>query len=140
MNYKALGRASLVLCLVVAVLKSSSGAQSAPDVLDPSALKTMLANLGYEPKNISKDDKPKYEIQTKTEKFNVPVGCEISPSTNYIWLTVKLGDNTATKPHEALLKANAEIQPTQFYVTKSNSLMIGLAIEKPRPYAGHGEA
>ncbi|MBX3110739.1 MAG: hypothetical protein KF857_01915 [Fimbriimonadaceae bacterium] len=98
--------------------------------LDIAGLKTMVQGLGYETKDINKEPgKEKFEFVTKSANFNVPIGVEISPSKNYVWLTVFLGANSPTKKHEALLKENANIQPSFFYITSSGNLMMAEAMD-----------
>ncbi len=92
----------------------------------------MLVQLGYEVTDIVKEEgKEKYSVVFTKNDLNIPVGFEISPSNTYIWLTVNLG----TAPTEGnakclnLLKQNAKVQPTFFYVTDSGRLMAALPIE-----------
>lgn len=106
------------------------GFQGADQITRPQ-LRAMLVQLGYEVKDLEKEvGKEKYQVDLKTEGFNIPMGVEISPSGNYIWLTVLL-KNEATSADKALklLKKNAEIQPTFFYITKSDKLMMALPVE-----------
>lgn len=102
-----------------------------PQVLDAAALRSMVEGLGYTVKAIKSDPgKEKFEFTVTTEKLNIPVATEISPSTNYVWLTVNLG--TAPKSadvHTALLKLNADIQPDFFYITKAGLLMLGVGVD-----------
>ncbi|MBI1332895.1 MAG: hypothetical protein GC165_08445 [Armatimonadetes bacterium] len=105
--------------------------QGAPaDKLTALTLRNMAQGLGYEVKVLNETEgKEKYEIKTKTANLDVPIGLEISPSTNYIWLTVFLGENNPSKKHEDLLKENANLQPTFFYITSKNNLMAAEAID-----------
>lgn len=104
--------------------------QAGADKLTAASLKTMVDGLGYESKVLNADaGKEKYEISMKTDKLNIPVGAEVSPSGNYIWLTVFLGENKATKPHEELLKSNGSVQPTFFYITSKGNLMAAMAMD-----------
>lgn len=95
-------------------------------------LREMLVQLGYEVKDIVKDEgKEKYSVDFSNSDLNIPVGFEISPSGNYIWMTVNLG-TAPTEPNQKcldLLKQNAKIQPTFFYITESGRLMVAQAIE-----------
>ena len=99
--------------------------------LNTAQLKKMLTELGYTTKDLeTKPGKEKYEVKHTLRAFDVPVGYEISPSTNFIWLTVMLGKHkTDTSYSFALLKHNAKIQPCFFYITASGNLMMGLAVE-----------
>lgn len=106
---------------------------AAADPLTPEQLKTMVANMGYTPKDLeSTDGSPvnKFEIQLATSSFNVPVGVEITKSTRFIWCTASLGDSKLT-PEQALevLKNGSSIQPTSMWITSKGQLMIGMPID-----------
>jgi hypothetical protein len=95
-------------------------------------LREMLGELGYEVTDIVKDEgKEKYAVTFTKNDLNIPVGFEISPSNSYIWLTVNLGPAPTEGNAKCLnlLKQNAKVQPTFFYVTDSGRLMAALAIE-----------
>jgi hypothetical protein len=101
-----------------------------PNVLDAAGLKTAIEGLGYEVSILEKEaGKEKYEFKIVTADLNVPMAAEISPSKNYIWLTVRLGDNRSDLKWEELLKNQAKVQPCQFYITTTNRLMFGVAID-----------
>ena len=55
---------------------------------------------------------------------------EVSPNGHYVWFTAfcKAGEPEGEKAVK-LMHENAEIQPTQFYLTKSNKIMLGLCLE-----------
>ena len=76
-------------------------------------------------------DKEKFEIKILTPSFNVPMGVEISCSKNNIWFTVTLGKafEENSPKNFALLKRNAVIQPSQFYITEKGNLMMAVALE-----------
>lgn len=100
--------------------------------LDRKQLRDMLVGMGYEVSDIVKDaGKEKYSVKFTKEELDIPVGYEISPSNSYIWLTVNLGEAPAegSAVNSALLKENAKVQPTFFYITSSGRLMAALAIE-----------
>lgn len=100
------------------------------DKLTAESLKTMSEGLGIEVKVLNAEvGKEKYTLSMKTTSLNIPVGAEISPSGNYIWLTVNLGNNSSTKKHEELLKQNGVIQPAFFYITSSGRLMMAHPID-----------
>ena len=126
-------KAGYLTCLIafgLPVLAGVGVGQDEPKQLDAAGLKSMIEGLGYEVKDLVTDPgKEKYEFVVKTNGFNVPLGGEISPSKNYIWLTANLGAVKTSTKYEELLRANSAIQPSFFYVTKSNYLMIALAIE-----------
>lgn len=100
--------------------------------IDRPKLKELLTGLGFEVKTTTNTDKTEnYEITNKSTSLNVPTKYEISPSTNYIWITINLG--TASRDtvtvYSKLIKQNANIQPAFFYVTQKGNLMIGMPIE-----------
>lgn len=98
--------------------------------LSPSELGGVLKGMGYEIKVLNQEvGKEKYEIPLKSDKLNIPVAAEVSPSGNYIWFTVYLGDNSSSKDHEQLLKENYNTQPTFFYITSKNKLMAAEAVD-----------
>ena len=59
------------------------------------------------------------------------MGYEISASTNFIWITSFLGksDSTDAEKNLRLIKENANIQPSFFYVTAKGNLMLAVAVE-----------
>lgn len=125
----------LAPAIVVLVLITGNPAQTHAQSCDPitrSQLKEMLIQLGFEVKVLdATPGKEKYEVKHVKDGFNVPVGYEISASTNYIWLTVHLGakfDDYSSK-NAQIIRQNGIIQPCQFYVTESGKLMMGLAVE-----------
>lgn len=101
------------------------------DRVDRKQLRDMLVQLGYDVKDLDATaGSEKYSFALQRSGLNIPVAAEISANERYIWLTVfckegaPSGDKAVT-----LLKRNTDIQPSQFYLTKSNKIMIGLAIE-----------
>lgn len=101
-----------------------------PAPLDLDGLKALIANMGYEKKDLSET---KFEISITQDTFDVPVAFEVSGSGRYIWLTAFLGkvpdEGLPALQANALLRRNHSIQPAHFYVTSTSSLMIGLAVE-----------
>lgn len=98
--------------------------------LTAESLKKMAEGLGFELKTLNTETgKEKYEIPVKTATLNIPVGAEISSSTNYIWLTVNLGPNSSAKKHEEMLKSNGSIQPCFFYVSSKGALLMAEPID-----------
>jgi hypothetical protein len=119
----------LFLLLSVLALAGFSSYQNAQ--LEAKQLRDVLVQLGYEVKDLVTDPgKEKYTATFNKDGLDIPVGYEISPSKNYIWLTVNLGGApTESSPKcFALLKQNAKIQPTFFYVTESGRLMAAQAL------------
>jgi hypothetical protein len=93
-------------------------------------LRSTLSQLGYEVKDLNTEvGAEKYEVKVTREGYDVFVAYEISPSTNYVWLTVLLGDAPSESKALAMLKENGKVQPTNFYVTSTGRLMLGLAID-----------
>ena len=108
-----------------------SKAQSC-DPIDRMRLRNILVELGYEVKDVVRDaGKEKFSITLKKYALDIPVAYEISPSGGYIWLTVNLGKSAADSANQglAMIKQNGIIQPSQFYLTKSGTLMMGLPVE-----------
>lgn len=125
-----------IACFVVTVLgfaqlsSKTSLAQTNDGRLDAAGLKSAVEGLGYETKDIGTGPgKEKYEFKVVTKEFNIPVGAEVSPSKNYIWLTVNLGTDTGKVNYQELLKRNAKIQPSFFYITANGGLMMAEAID-----------
>ncbi|MFN8219365.1 MAG: hypothetical protein U0S12_04445 [Fimbriimonadales bacterium] len=110
---------------VVALHSLQAGPITAPD------LKALIEGMGYTTKALNEEKgKEKYEFTIKTEKFNVPIAAEVTPSTNYIWFTAFLGaDKDDAVMHTALLKQNFKVQPTVFYVTDKGNLMAGVPVD-----------
>lgn len=121
---------SVGLTLAPQLSQDRSPREAAPDKLTATTLRNMAQTMGYEVKVLSAEEgKEKYEIGLKSKSLDVPVALEISPSGNYIWLTVFLGENNANKKHEDLLKENFKVQPTFFYITSKDNLMAAEAID-----------
>jgi hypothetical protein len=124
--------------LILAVLTPALLAFAPPPVqspLDAASLKAMLEGLGHNPKPInSEPGKEKFEVVMKTTELTVPVGVEISPSGNIIWLTVNVGaapagDKATAARFADLLRSNAKTQPSFFYITTNNLLMFAVPVE-----------
>ena len=117
---------------IVATLMLAGFASMQSQTLDRKQLREILVQLGYEVKDIVKDEgKQKYAVSFSSNDLNLPVGYEISPSGNYIWLTANLGDGpkAGNEMTFQLLKQNARVQPTFFYISESGKLMAALAVE-----------
>lgn len=117
------------LALVVSAAALPSAALAAP--LTYSQLMNMATNMGYTPNTISQGtDTPKFEIQTKSGTFNVPLGLEVSPSGRFVWVSANLGQKTLTGEQAlSILRRGTSVQPTQFWYTDKGNLMIGMAID-----------
>jgi hypothetical protein len=99
--------------------------------VDRKQLRDMLAQLGYEVKDLDTTaGKEKYSFTVEQGGLNIPVAVELSPNESYIWFTVFCKDGIpAGDKAVAQLKRNADIQPSQFYITKSGKVMMGLCLE-----------
>jgi len=99
--------------------------------INQTKLRELLVQLGHTVKDlVTTPGKEKYEIKINKGGFDVPMGLEISASTNYIWLTVFLGKAPSdSSKYFQLIKQNAKIQPALFYVTDSGNLMMGLPVD-----------
>ncbi len=135
MNSKTLTRAWVTAAVLAtgstALLFSSPTLQ---DQLDAAKLRAMIEGLGYTTKDLDSDPgKEKYEFKVVHDGLDIFIAAEVSPSKNYVWLTVFLGEAPkATAPaseFREMLKWNGKIQPTQFYITASERLMLGFAME-----------
>lgn len=106
---------------------------AAADPLDYDKLTAMVAAMGHSPKPMTKTDgtpATKFEITITTSGFNVPMGLEVSPSGRYIWCTASLGASKLTGDDAiAALKKIGSIQPTTFWLTSADILMIGIAVD-----------
>lgn len=116
--------------MFTASLSRPASAQASGDQIDHLRLKSLVEGLGYEAKQISAEaGKEKYSFNVKTERFNIPIGAEISPSGYYVWLTVNLGKATEKTKHLDLLKATAVAQPCHFYISPGGFVMLAVAME-----------
>lgn len=128
-----------VLALGAGVLAPRTAhSQSAAGTLEAVQIRDMVKAMGYECKELSKDPgKEKYEFSVEKSDLNIPIAFEVSPSKRYIWFTVYLGDASKMtdfgKVAEKLLRQNTTVQPCQFYVTKSDRLMLAMALENRGP-------
>jgi hypothetical protein len=106
-------------------------AQSCDPITRPQ-LKEKLVQMGFEVNTISdKAGEEKYSVSHPGTGFNIPIGYEISPSTNFIWLTTNLGkaENITDEKSMEMIKENGKIQPCFFYITSSGIVMMALAVE-----------
>ncbi len=121
----------LAVLLASVPLLGPAVAQDTTGQLDTPGLKKALQDMGYE---VSELTPTKFTFKIQRGTFNLPLGAEVSGSKGYIWFTLllksELGQDALTAAKcSALLKANAQIQPSQFYLTSKNSLMIALPVE-----------
>jgi hypothetical protein len=105
------------------------------DRLDAAGLKGLVEGLGYELRPLNEQaGKEKWEFKVSQGGLDIPIGIELSASKNYIWLTVLVSPNVQVSSQKTellweLLKENASIQPSQFYVSNKDSLMVAIAVE-----------
>ncbi|MBL8048039.1 MAG: hypothetical protein JNJ45_05100 [Chthonomonas sp.] len=122
--------ATITLALSLLLMWGFAAADDAP--LDAKKLREMLGQLGHTVKDLNTEvGKEKYSVDFKTESLNIPLGFEISPSKSFVWMTVNLGPAPKTGDDMTLqlLKQNAKVQPTFFYITDGGSLMAAMAID-----------
>ena len=102
--------------------------------LDAKSLKRTLEGLGYELKALEEaEGKEMYEFKSTADGYDVFMAAQISPSKNYVWLTVYFGEmakrDKKADIYKNLLVENGKIQPCQFYITSSNALKMALPID-----------
>ncbi len=108
-----------------------AGAQGEEPVrLTADELKTMLTNLGHVLKQLNAEPgKEKWTFEVKVPGFNVPVGAELSPSRQFIWLTVNLGALNEKQDLKELMRLGSRVQPTQVYLSSSDVLMMAFPVD-----------
>lgn len=123
----------LSFCFTVPAIAQGNVGGSAGDCgpINQARLKELLVQLGHTVKDIvATPGKEKYEIKINKGGLDIPMGLEISPSTNYIWLTVNLGKAPSDSlKYFKFIKQNSKIQPALFYVTDAGNLMMGLPVD-----------
>jgi len=112
--------------LLAAVFCTASLLSAQTDKMEAPTLKAMLAEMGFSVTNLSEN---KFTFVQQSTSLNIPIAAEISPSGNFVWLTVNLGPSRPTLNFEELLKQNGKIQPNFFYITSKNNLMMAMAME-----------
>lgn len=117
------------------VNRGGTSSQTSTEKLDAVSLKKMVDGLGYTTKNLSsKPGDEQYEFEHETEAMDVPMVAQVSPSTNFVWLSVYIGKSqplssaNSTNFHK-LLMVNADIQPCHFYVTESGGLYMAIGVD-----------
>jgi len=105
----------------------------APQTLTAEELKKLVDGLGYESKVLSAEaGSEKWQFKVTQGGLDIPVAYEVTSSRNYVWFTVHLGtitDETLKVKAPALLRKNLDVQPSQFYVTEKNNLMLAIPLE-----------
>ncbi|NJN14415.1 MAG: hypothetical protein HC813_01890 [Planctomycetes bacterium] len=122
--------ALLVISLVL--LATATAEEPKPEIPAIERIRTTVEGLGYETKEL--DPGVRYEIPVERSGITVYVTFVLSSNQQYLWFSSFLGD--APKADEqgapkllALLKQTAKTQPGHFYVTESDQLRYGYAIE-----------
>jgi hypothetical protein len=131
---RALAGTVAVAGLSAAILAPTWSQAQEQAQLEANQLRDMIKAMGYETKDlVTTPGKEKFEFKITKSDLDIPIAAELSSSKRYIWLTVYLGDTTKISDYasraDKILRANADVQPCQFYVTKSDKLMMGLALE-----------
>lgn len=119
------------LFLISFVIIASVNGQQSCDQITRMQLREKLVQLGYDVKDLVKDaGKEKFSVTLTKEGLDIPIAVEISGNAKYIWLTVNLGNppSQLEAMNNTLLKKNADIQPSFFYVTEAGKLMMGLPL------------
>ena len=119
-------RSGIRRLILAAVFFTASLLHAQTDRMDAESLKQMLTEMGY---TVTDLNPTKFAFVQRTTSLNIPIGAEISPSGNFVWLTVNLGASRPTLNFEELLKQNGQIQPNFFYITSKNNLMMAMAME-----------
>lgn len=119
------------LVLSVVALLALVGWQTKSDALDIKQIRATLDQLGYTVKDVdTTEGNELYQITVTTGGLDIPIRVQLSKSKSNVWLTVFLRDmKTDDGKALPLLKQNALIQPSQFYVTDKGSLTCGLNVE-----------
>ena len=90
------------------------------ETLNDESMKTMLGNMGYEPKNLSKG----FLLAIKQDTWTINLQVVLSPDNRKIGLNANLGkvDDASTVTAEQwmnLLISNGDIDPSAFYYDKT---------------------
>lgn len=124
---------ALAILLSAPVRTAFAGGQGSQ--LSMAQVKSMVEALGYETKELSgTPGKEKYEFKVTRTGYDLPMAIEISPSKNYIWITLffgKLASETTLNQSQLykMLSANYIVQPCQYYITDSRNVMLAIAID-----------
>lgn len=120
--------------IAVVAIPGAATAQSEDQTLTGPEIKTMIKNMGYEPKDLNTEvGKEKFEVLLAKDGFDVPIAFEVSASKRYIWLTVFLGEVAKVTEFNArapkILNQNFKIQPCFFYTTDKGNFMMAIAVD-----------
>lgn len=131
----AMTTATLVAMTAIPRIASS---QAAGTTLEAPQLRDMIKAMGYETKELNAEaGKEKYEFALERGNLNIPMSVELSSNKRNIWFVVYLGEVSRFKDFPALatqlLRENFTVQPTHFYVTKQDRLLVALALENRGP-------
>lgn len=126
-NSHAVGLFALVLwastALFSIVRAQQTGAEARPPVqaLTADSLQKMLDDMGYAPKKLNTG----YLISIKRDAWNYNIQVALSPDGSKIGMNANLGaipklEDVTAPQWLSLLEANEEVDPSTFYVAKSN--------------------
>lgn len=124
---------ALAILMSAPVRTAFAGGQGSQ--LSMAQVKAMVETLGYETKELNGTaGKEKYEFKVTRTGYDLPMAIEISPSKNYIWITLffgKLSSETTLSQSQLykMLTANYTVQPCQYYITDSRNVMLAIAID-----------
>ncbi len=116
------------------VLACAMGAAAMPAMADPltyAQLKALVEGMGYTPSDLTKNpESPIFEVTLTTANFKIPLAMEVSKSGRYVWVRATLGASKLTGDGAlAMLKKQAELQPTMFWINSGGSLLVGMAVD-----------
>jgi hypothetical protein len=129
-----MNRSRFFVLLAVVSMALAAGFAYVQDAsrIDAPRLKKMLGELGYKVDDIETEvGKEKYAVVVVRDGLDIPVGVELSGNRNYLWMTVNLGKapEATSKMHSDMLRENAKRQPTHFYISGRDLVMLGLPTE-----------
>ncbi|ARU40092.1 hypothetical protein CCB80_02640 [Armatimonadetes bacterium Uphvl-Ar1] len=106
-------------------------AQGSEEVMTAAGLKSALESKGHVVTVLVADEgKELYQVKVEKSGFNIPVTASLSPSKSYMWFTVNLGPSGEKSKFADMLKKNATIMPSFFYVSGSaNAVQMAYPIE-----------
>jgi hypothetical protein len=127
-----MGRFAAFVVLFVALIYASIAiaGQDSPGAVDRKQLREILTQLGHETKVLGEEGSESFEFKVSRDGLDIYLDAQISTSRSYLWLTANLGSApTDADSLRALLRANNDIQPSHFYITKDGQLMAAIPVE-----------
>ncbi len=121
---------TFILALVTSVL-SIQGliAQDKSTQLQENNLKSMLENLGYDPKPVALEhNRTGYYITIKFQGYDASMFMQISPNNQNVWGTIQLSELTPEQATESgrlvkLLQLNQKFGPCHFYIRPDGKMI-----------------